>query len=222
MDSAVMPGVARRTEFLHTGREFGPRALRTRARLLDATAALLARRSLLDLSVAAIARRARTSPGTFYHYFTDVEDAALALAERAAAEVPAIVALVDGDLRGPAGLACARRVVEAFVAHWDAQRAVLLLRNHAADRGDPRFHRVRRAALEPLLERLAARIAEAAARGGVSADLHPTVAAAGVLAMLESFGAYAREVRRFRATRAELVETCARLLHQSVTGERLP
>ena len=65
-----------------TGRELGPRALRTRQRLLDATAALLRERSILDISVVEIARHGDTSPATFYHYFRDVEEAALVLAER--------------------------------------------------------------------------------------------------------------------------------------------
>jgi len=207
-----------RREFARTGRGFGPRALRTRNRLLDAAAAHLDARGVLGVSVAEIARQAGTSPGTFYHYFVDVEDAALALAERAASEMPAIAERVEGLGSGEGGLDRARAVVEAFLAHWDAHRAVLLIRNHAADRGDARFHRVRRAALGPLLDGLAAQVERAQRAGRVPAEVHPAVAAAGALAMLESLGAYAREVRRFGATRAELAETCARLLFQVAAG----
>jgi AcrR family transcriptional regulator len=45
------------------GRPLGPRAVRTRNRLLETTAQLLAERSLLEITVAEIARHAKISPG---------------------------------------------------------------------------------------------------------------------------------------------------------------
>jgi len=142
------------------GRPLGPRALKTRQRLLDATAKLLAERSVLDISVVEIARLAETSPATFYHYFKDVETAALLLAEQAARETPAMLELIDASWRGSEGLETARRVVSAFMDHWDAHHAVLLIRNLSADKGDRRFQAVRRDALAPVLEHLARRISE--------------------------------------------------------------
>jgi AcrR family transcriptional regulator len=167
------------------GRALGPRALKTRQRLLDATAALLKERSVLDIPVVEISRRVGTSPATFYHYFEDVEAAALALAEQAADEMPALVELIDGSWRGQAALPTARAIVEAFVHHWDANHAVLMIRNFGAERGDRRFQAVRRHALRPVLERLAA---------------------------------YHQELEVSGVTRAELIETCARMLVQTVTG----
>ena len=131
----------------------GPRALKTRQRLLDGTAALLKERSVLDIPVVEITRRVGTSPATFYHYFEDVEEAALALAEQAAEEMPALVALIGGSWRGQAALGTARAVVEAFITHWDENRAVLMIRNFGAERGDRRFQAVRRAALRPVAAR---------------------------------------------------------------------
>ena len=79
-------GSRSRPKSLHaqTGRPLGPRALRTRQRLLDATASLLVERSVLDIPVVEIARKAETSPATFYHCFRDVEEAALAPVETCA------------------------------------------------------------------------------------------------------------------------------------------
>lgn len=150
-----------------TGRVLGPRALQTRQRLLVAAAELFRERSALDLSVAEIARRAGTSAATFYHYFADVEEAALHLARQAAEEMPAVLDLIDGPWPGEQGLVTAQRIVEAFMHHWEAHHAVLLIRNLAADHGDPRFQEARRRALSPFLERLAERVAEfQAGRGG--------------------------------------------------------
>ena len=111
-----------------TGRKLGPRALRTRDRLLDATAKLLEERSVLDISVVEITRQVGSSPATFYHYFKDVEEAALALALRASGEMPDLIALVDGPWSGRAGIETARRIVEAFIDHWDAHHAALRAR----------------------------------------------------------------------------------------------
>lgn len=201
-----------------TGRVLGPRALRTRRRLLDATAALFRERSVLDISVVEIARRAETSPATFYHYFKDVEEAALDLAREAADEMPGLVDLINGSWQGEAGMQTARAVAQAFMDHWEAHHAVLLIRNLAADKGDPRFQEVRRAALSPFLERLAARIGEAQQAGRVAGSLHPFAAAAALGSLLESLSAHAAELTQRGAGRSELIATSAAILFQVVTG----
>ncbi len=196
----------------------GPRALKTRQRLLDGTAALLKERSVLDIPVVEITRRVGTSPATFYHYFEDVEEAALALAEQAAGEMPALVALIDGPWRGRAALATARAVVEAFILHWDNNHAVLMIRNFGAERGDRRFQAVRRDALRPVLERFAEHIGESQAAGRVSQAVHPYAAAAALASILERLAAYHQELEASGVTRDDLIETCARMLVQTVTG----
>ncbi|MSZ89065.1 MAG: TetR family transcriptional regulator, partial [Actinobacteria bacterium] len=62
------------------GRVIGRRAIQTRRRILDTTAALLKEHGALDLKVTDVAREVGASPATFYQYFADVEDAILALA----------------------------------------------------------------------------------------------------------------------------------------------
>ena len=201
-----------------SGRALGPRALQTRQRLLEATASLLNQQSVRDLSVVDIARKAGTSPATFYQYFKDVSEATLRLAEQAAEEMPAVVELIDGPWSDGQGLGRARKIVEAFLVHWDAHRATLLVRNLAAEEGDRRFQRVRRDALRPLLEQLAARIAESQRAGRVDPVLAPAAAAAAMMSILERLAAYHRELEPLGLGRDELVETCARILCQTVGG----
>lgn len=200
----------------------GPRALKTRQRLLDATAQLLGERSVLDIAVVEIARKAETSPATFYHYFKDVDEAALALAEQAAEEMPAVVGLIDASWRGREGLETARSLVRAFMEHWSEHHAVLLIRNLSADKGDRRFQKIRRDALAPVLDHLASRIEEAQADGRVSKEQHPYAAAAALASILESISAHAGELQRSDVTRDALLETCARILHQVITGRSEP
>jgi AcrR family transcriptional regulator len=200
------------------GRELGPRALETRRRLLEATVELLAERSVRDVSVVDIARRAGTSPATFYQYFRDVSEATLRLAEQAARELPAVIEMIDGEWEGESGLANARRIVDAFVRHWDAHRAVLLVRNLAADEGDRRFQRLRQESLTPVLQHLARQISQSQTAGRVDPALGPAAAAAAMGAILERLAAYHRELELLGVTREALVETCARILHQTVAG----
>jgi AcrR family transcriptional regulator len=190
----------------------------TRQRLLDATEALLATQALRDLRVIDVARRVGTSPATFYQYFDDLEDAVVRLAERAAEEVPAIVEEIRGGFDGPEGLERARRVVAAFIAHWDAHRAVLRVRNLASEEGDARFLEVRRRVHGPVIEALADQVRRGQQAGRVAAEIHPYAAAAALAAILERLAAYHAELGAFGVTREHLVETSARILVRTLTG----
>lgn len=201
------------------GRVLGPKALQTRERLLDATKTLLDRRSLRDLRVVEIARKVGTSPATFYQYFKDVEEAVLCLAEQAGEDVPAVLEMIKGTWEGEAGLENARAIVDAFIRHWDDHRAVLRVRNLASEEGDARFQRVRRLTLSPVVEVLAARVTEAIEEGRVHPDIHPYAAAAAMAAILERLAAYHVELEGLGLTRDDLVESCARILVQTLTGK---
>jgi AcrR family transcriptional regulator len=201
-----------------SGRELGPRALQTRQRLLDATAQLLAERSVRDVSVVDIARNAGTSPATFYQYFKDVSEATLRLAEQAADEMPEMLGIISGSWHGDDGLARARRLVDAFVRHWDEHRAVLLVRNLAADEGDRRFLRVRQKAMTPVLARLAEQVIAGQQSGRVDAAIVPQAAAAALGAILERLAAYHRELEVVGVKREDLIETCARIVLLTVRG----
>lgn len=201
-----------------SGRELGPRALQTRQRLLDATAKLLSEQSVRDVSVVDIARTAGTSPATFYQYFKDVSEATLRLAEQAADEMPEMIEIITGSWEDDEGLARARRLVDAFLRHWDHHRAVLRVRNLAADEGDRRFLRVRQKAMTPVLARLAQEMATSQRAGRLDPALVPQAGAAALGAILERLAAYHRELEMLGVSRDDLVETVARIVRQTVGG----
>jgi AcrR family transcriptional regulator len=201
------------------GRPLGPRALRTRQRLLETTQELLAERPVREVSVVEIARRAGTSPATFYQYFADVEEATLELASAAAEQVPAILEPLAADWGGARGLDSARVLVDAFVRHWDANHAALLFRNVAAEQGDRRFGRVRIRAMQPVIRELARKVEESRPRARAE-GLNPVAAAAALASILERLAAYHQELEALGVSREDLVETCARIVHQVVTGGR--
>ena len=129
-----------------------------------------------------------------------------------------MVVLIDGSWEGDEGIARARALAEAYLQHWERNYGVLLLRNQAADRGDKVFLRIRKQALEPLIDKLAALIEGAQRSGHVASDLHPYLAASALLSILEKLSAYAHSMRYFDAGREDLVRTCARMISVTVTG----
>jgi AcrR family transcriptional regulator len=195
------------------GRALGRRGAQTRRRLLDATARLLEDKGLRELRVVDIARALDLAPATFYQYFRDVEEAVLALSVAVGEETTSLHALVARPWDGPDGLDVVRTIVEDFIANWDRHRAVLRTRNLAAQEGDQRFRDVRNAALRPLTEGIAAKVA---ARG--DASVAPYAAAAAMVAMLERMAAFHHDLEAYGTTRADVVETTARILHRTATA----
>lgn len=200
------------------GRHLGKRGAATRRRLVEATARLLESQGVRDLRVVDIAREVGTSPATFYQYFRDVEEAVLALTAEVGEELAPVDELLQRSWTGPSGLDAAREMVDAFIRYWDEHRAVLRTRNLAAQEGDPRFRQVRNNSLRPLTDHLAAAVAASQAEGCVSTDISPMAAAAALVALLERMAAFHRDLETLGITRADVVETTARIVHQTVTG----
>jgi AcrR family transcriptional regulator len=200
------------------GRPLGKRGAATRRRLLEATSQLLESDGVRDLRVVDIARAVGTSPATFYQYFRDVEEAVLALTAEVGEELAPVDEMLDRPWDGPSGLDAAREMVETFIRYWDAHRAVLRTRNLAAQEGDVRFRQVRNNSLRPITDHLAATVAESQAAGHVSADVAPMAAAAALVALLERMAAFHYDLEPLGITRADVVETTARIVHQTVTG----
>jgi AcrR family transcriptional regulator len=200
------------------GRPLGKRGAATRRRLLEATAQLLESDGVRDLRVVDIARAVGTSPATFYQYFRDVEEAVLALTEEVGEELAPVDELLDRPWSGASGLDTAREMVDAFLRYWDAHRAVLRTRNLAAQEGDVRFRQVRNNSLRPLTDHLATTVTESQAAGRVSDEVAPMAAAAALVALLERMAAFHRDLEPLGITRADVVETTARIVHQTVTG----
>ncbi len=195
------------------GRAIGRRGAQTRRKLLDATARLLQDNGLRDLRVVDIARSIDISPAAFYQYFHDVEAAVLALSAEVGEQASTLRALVAEPWDGPDGLGVVRRLVEDFITNWDEHRAVLRTRNLAAQEGDQRFRDVRNAALAPLTEGIAAKVANRGDRG-----ISPYAAAAAMVSMLERMAAFHADLEVYGTSRADVVETTARILHHTATG----
>ena len=117
----------------------GPKGLKTRQRLLDATAALLETQSPVSLTAAAITRWAEVSPPSFYVYFDDIGDIVYELALVANNDLDEVLQVLGLWREGLPLQQGARAFVQAFRVHWQHYRTILSIRNMEADRGDTRF-----------------------------------------------------------------------------------
>jgi AcrR family transcriptional regulator len=192
------------------GRQLGKRGAASRRKLLGATTLLLGNHGIRDLRVVDIAREVGTSPATFYQYFRDVEEAVLVLAAEVGEETAPLLELLTGDWSGRSGLEKSRRLVDGFLVFWDAHRAVLRTRNLAAQEGDQRFRAVRNASLQPVTEGLAKLIP--------AGELSPIAAASALVAMMERMAAFHVDLEPLGASRADVVETVARIVYRTVTA----
>jgi AcrR family transcriptional regulator len=217
--------------FDQAGRPLGPRALRTRRRILEATTELLDEKPLRDMRVIDIARRVGSSPATFYQYFKDVEDVVLHLAAQAKEATPLLVELIAGDWEGEAGFERGKRIVNLVIDHWERYSPVLRARNNASDEGNLALREERMAAMMPLVgafERAIARShARATAEGEVAPGMgwsggptDPLVGATALASCLERLSMYHTWIEDLGSTREKLVETTATFMQAMITSRR--
>ena len=204
------------------GRVIGRRAIQTRRRILDATAALLRRQGALDLKVIDVAREVGTSPATFYQYFADVEDAILCLAGELVGEVPRFVEQIDAGWTGPDGLDRARRLVAEYTRFWDDHGAVLRIMHLRADELEPRFRSVRNTYNGQFMVAMVAVVREAEAARRLSGAMDPDATAGAMLAVLDRVPSYRESFERRGTSREAMIETIARVLHAGLTGHPTP
>jgi AcrR family transcriptional regulator len=200
------------------GRALGRRGAQTRRRLLDATAELLETRGIRDLRVVDIARAVGSSPATFYQYFRDVEAAVLALTQEVGNDLAPLLAFLGEPWDADHGLDDARALVTGFVDYWDRHRAVLRTRNLAAQEGDERFRDVRNRTLGEFMSTLTDKIARSRDAGRVVDEMSPLAASAALVALIERMAAFHRELEPIGISRDDVVETTARIIHQTVVG----
>jgi AcrR family transcriptional regulator len=107
--AAALPGFLNKQ-----GQVIGPKGSRTRARIMQATAGMLAAKALRDCAVADIAKAAGMSSATFYLYFEDVADVVLALVAEAPQATRPLLDILESIADGGDVDALSRRFVEIY------------------------------------------------------------------------------------------------------------
>ncbi len=209
------------------GRPLGPRALRTRRRILEAAVELLAEKPMRDMRVIDIARAIGSSPATFYQYFKDVEDVVLHLAAQAKESTPLLVEMIDRDWEGEAGFELGKLITTTVIDHWEKFAPVLRARNNASDEGNLALREERMAAMLPLVDafrRAVERHREVlVARGeleSVEGQIDALCTGTALSSTLERMSMYHSWIEDMGSTREALVESTATILQTMVTSTR--
>lgn len=200
------------------GQELGSKGLRTRERIVRATAELLVSRPLREIKVAEIVKSAGVSTSTFYLYFETVADAALAAVEQVEQSSPEVVGLLTDKWERASLLENCKRLVALYFGIWDQNHALLRVRNFVSDEGDKRFSEARRRSIEPIHFGLQEKIAELQAELPDRRRLDPPSTASVILAMLERTAQTVRLPSAHNATPPRIKDTLAFLVAAAISG----
>ncbi len=200
----------------------GRRGQETRERLLNSTANLLVKTSWRDIKIIDIARDANTSPATFYQYFENLEQAILELAEKLAGDAQHLAELVAGPWKGEQAWSTAYKVIEGFMQYWEANRHIFRVVDLATEEGDLRFRGLRTRALNAITVALSAVITQAQSEFEGKPDLDPMATAGVLVAMMVNVAAHRYGFEFWGMKTASLIDSQARLLYWSVTGNTPP
>jgi AcrR family transcriptional regulator len=180
-------------------------------KLLDAGAQVFATRGYHAARVDDIVKLARASHGTFYLYFSNKEDLFRALAAEVADDMAALAESLGPLSPGPAGRRELEEWIDRFATLYERHGAVIRAWTEA-EIGSHEFGRLGNDVLARFTRVLTRRIEEAAPSG-----LDPAIAAVALVAMLERLNYYA-VTQQVKITRAEVVDTLARVAHASIFG----
>jgi len=167
------------------GQPLGERGARTRQRILEVIGAAIQQHGLRGLRLADIAHEVGFKPPAFYQYFTDIDEAILALCAETGDLLPPFE--IDPDEWG-AGRRGSRPFVERFFRYWDEHRPLLTARHVAIMSGDRRFQAAADDAFRPVAAALQAQIAAAQHQGRVAAELEPIALGAVLNLMIDVAG----------------------------------
>ncbi len=195
------------------GHAIGAKGSRTRTALMDATRRLMERESIRDIRVADIAAIASTSSATFYRYFKDVVEAALAVAQAVEQMTPEMERLLSEPWPTEEVFLRSRALVEIWARLWTQHYPVLQFRNLAADQGDDRFLDARGASIQRARTLIMAKVV-AMQRQGADA---PALTNA-MLGALERTSANLIHNKRLRLSRARVIDGAAYLVALTFAG----
>ncbi len=194
----------------------GPKGARTRRRIMDATAKMLAERPFADIRITEIARAAGIVQPNFYTYFANIEEVILAVAGEVS--VDSLAAYLEPDWDGEEGLVHARRLVEAALQLWLKHRGVFSIVGVLADKRHGEFAAARVRQMRVIYKSFEAKVRRAQAAGRIHAALTPRLVGYECVSIIGSAGQKYELLIASGFTHEQLVETTARLLHSIATG----
>jgi TetR/AcrR family acrAB operon transcriptional repressor len=151
----------------------------TRERILASAERLFAERGFSGVSMPAIAAAAGITAGAIYKHFTSKEQLFFSIVRRAVEAAP--TTQEGAGLAGPAALA---RIVAAYTTRRLKRVRQLAVEIHYAAAQDAQVRRLLRSSVDSEIGGMAARIAEAQARGEIDAGIDPRLTAAAIMSLI--------------------------------------
>ena len=198
------------------GPPLGAKGARTRRRIMDATAALIAERSFADVRITDVTRLAETAQPNFYTYFTGVEDVVRALADEVSLDP--LARLLEPDWSAPSGLGLARQFVEEAFALWKTHQAIMALSWFFADKRHGDFSQLRIRQVRSLYKGFEAQIRRSQEAGRIDPAMQPRLAGYECVGLISSAATKFTLLVESGFSREQLIETNARLLRMIATG----
>jgi AcrR family transcriptional regulator len=200
-------------------RELRAQGRRTRQRLLDAGARVFAERGYHSARVDDIVRAARTSHGTFYLYFSNKDDLLHALAVDCRADLTRLAAEFGPVAAGDEGVAEVRRFLAEFADVSRRHGPVIRVWSEGTS-DDAELREIGASCYAEIIERLAARIDDAARAGGRPPS-DPGASGVALFALVERF-AYILVSRGLfpPGSDADGLEAVARVVHRGFFAGR--
>jgi AcrR family transcriptional regulator len=164
-------------------KELGPKAERTRARLLETAREVFKQHDYLSTSAADIADRAGVSLGTFYQYFSDLNGIVMVLAGEQIIEMLSQHVDEWDPRTGRLGL---RRVLAVFLRGYFANVAFYRLWEQATT-VDPRIAEMRRRFWAAYKHEISRSLAAGMAAGTVRTDIDAGETARALTHMIQSY-----------------------------------
>lgn len=177
------------------GQPLGKRGIRTRQRILEAVGAAIEQQGLRGLRLADVASEVGFSPPAFYQYFTDLDEAILALCDEVGELLPQFE--IDSDAWGDGHPHGTEPFVVRFFEYWNEHRALLAARHVAIMAGDDRFQHGANEAFRPMAEGLQAQIEAGQRDGRIDPALRPIALGAVLTLMLDLVSMLAPDLNRY-------------------------
>jgi AcrR family transcriptional regulator len=153
-------------EFNYSGQRFGKKGRQVRENLLSAARELMVEDPTTIPTLTAVTAAAGVKITSVYRYYPDVNTLLVDAMQPMVTEIEPVTALVEAEW--PKGKEFQRSLEfsRALYEYWRDRRGVLFVRNSLAERGDPRFVKLRLDWARPMLVALADKLSKAHNRAG--------------------------------------------------------
>jgi AcrR family transcriptional regulator len=191
----------------------GPKGMRTRRRIMDATLELLRERAFHELRVTDIARAADIAQPNFYTYFDTLEDLVFELAQEVSMNH-----LATFVREGGTGSDWAERMVQSALPYWQENGELFGIVSALADKQHGRFAELRVRQTRKVYKAIESLIRQGQAAGRLPAEIEPRLGGYLCFFVIASMCVRYDLLRASGFTHDQIITTTASMLRMMASG----